>query len=145
MKKFLSVLIIGLMGACFATNSVTVFKSGVAKRAIPLALGAAKSVQLTGTATSTLNVTTEGFGDLYQVVTLGHTGAAVSTVNVIVGGQPGDVIVLQTKTATEDVVILDTTGINIGGNRTLSDPADKLMLFRRDASNWDELGFDDNN
>ena len=147
MKRIISVFLVAvLISVSFATNSTTTFVSGTAKRGIPLALGVAQSTQLTGTTSSTLNITTQGFGDLSGFVTLGHTGAAVSTINVIVGGQIGDIITLQTKTATEDVVISENATIFLGAaTRTLSDPEDKIKLMKRTATIWDEVGFFDNN
>ena len=150
MNKLICVIIaVALAGFCFATslstNSQTTFVGGVAKRTIVGALGAGHTVNLTGTSSSTLNLTTTGFGALDGVVNLNHVSFAVSTVNVIVGGSVGDFVVLQTTRASEDVVVLDTTGINLNANRTLTDPADKLILFKRSATNWDEFGFYDNN
>jgi len=145
MKKIVAGLLISAsIGFSASTNWQVTSVAGKAQRTIALALGPDIALQQT---TSTLNVAqTQGRGDLYQIMTLGHTGAAVSTINVITGGTAGDIVVLQTKVATEDVVVVNGSSIHLGAStRTLANPQDKLFLFRRSATQWDEVGFFSNN
>ena len=147
-KIFSFVLLVCLIcGLSFsATNTRMSFINGVSKRTIPWAMGTSVTINVDGTSDCTVTISyTTGYGSLQQIAMLKNTGVAITTVNAITGGEIGDIIIFETCRASEDVVFGDVTGLNLGDNRTLSDPADKLILWKRNATNWDELGYYNNN
>jgi len=153
LNKSIVLLVLVLFSFVFgaSTNFVPMSVAGKATATIPLALGAAY-VQTLTTADAdsiTINVaSTTGRGDLPQIMTLKNRGVAITTVDVMVitNMKTGDIVGLQSERASEDMVIKEGTGLNLGAaTRTLSDPADRLWLFKRDATNLDEFLFNDNN
>lgn len=153
MNKAIVLLTVVLFSFGFSasTNFVPMSVAGKGTATIPLALGAAVVQTLTtaDAASITINVSaTTGRGELPQVMTLKNRGVAITTVDVIVitSMQTGDIVGLQSERASEDMVIVEGTGLNLGAaTRTLSDPADRLWLYKRNATNLDEFLFNDNN
>ena len=149
MKKILVLLM--LVASIFAidTNFVNMRVAGISERTIPLALGASVSNALTGTSSITLNIaTTTGRGNLSQWAKLSNTGVAISTVDVILLDNlvVGDIVLLQTTLASEDVVFVDDgSTIYLGAaTRTLSAPGDILMLQKFSSTAVREINFVDN-
>lgn len=153
-KEFLLCLLVACFLASFVmaadTNWQLTRVAEKATRTIPMALGSAITEALDGTSSITLNVdATTGRGELPQIMTLSNVGQAISTIDVIVldNMSVGDVVILQTYRASEDVVVLeDDSTIYLGGeSRTLSDPADELWLRKKSSTEIVEVGYFDNN
>jgi hypothetical protein len=60
-------------------------------------------------------------------------------------GEKGDVVILSSANTARDIYIVSGTNFKLGGNVTLSDPADKLMLIAIGTSTWHKISFADNN
>ena len=155
MKKLLISLLI-LVSLGFSTNWTNMNVDGKATRTIPLALGSAIVVHINegittpSASSATVNIAeTAGRGSLGQIQTLSNQGVAISTVDVLVIDDMliGDIVLIQTERASEDVVIVDdgSTILLGGATRTLSDPADLLGIMKISATAVREVFFVDNN
>ena len=151
MHKYL-IVALAIFTMCFgaSTNWQKTIVAGKSTRTIPMALGAELTTTLTGSSSITLSVqATTGRANLPQIMSLSNSGTAISTVDVIVLDNVaiGDILILKTALASEDVVVVeDDSTIFLGAeSRTLSDPADELWLRKFSASAVKEVGFYDNN
>lgn len=165
MRKILFLLIM-LMSFAFSanTNWVGMRVADVYTRTIPLSLGAALATELDSVTTPdassvTLSVlATTGRGELPQIMTLRNAysgtnlvspnGSAITTIDVIVitTMSIGDIVILQTGIASEDVVVVDDgSTIFLGAaTRLLSGLSDDLWLRKFSATALKEVGFYDN-
>lgn len=76
-----------------------------------------------------------------------ETEGAVSTddLETISGGYAGQILVLQAANSARTVVAKDGTGnLQLGGDRSLDNTEDKLMLINLNGNTWHELSFSDN-
>jgi len=112
----------------------------------------AKFIRLTVSVTSVEPDTADsGLVTVIQSYTTLDTSAnaAVNTVNRITTANIdiGSILVIQSELASQDIVLTETGGNLILGatTRTLTDPADKLMLIKASATEFQELSFVDVN
>ena len=152
MKNIVIALLLTVtMGFCADTNWQKTNVAGKSTRTIPMALGAAVTIiPSNGIVTANLVITaTTGRGDLPQIIKISSAGNAITTVNAmtLTNMAVGDVIYIQSALASEDVVVVeDDSTIYLGGEtRTLSDPADILIIQKFSSTAVREVGFVDNN
>jgi len=73
-----------------------------------------------------------------------ESDGASDDLDTISGGTEGDILIIRAEHTDRTVVAKDGTGnLNLGGDRTLDNTQDRLMLVNN-GSGWDELSFADN-
>jgi len=88
---------------------------------LDLKLDGVTSIDVSG---ATLNV----YGSYNQIDT--EDDAAVSTVNIISQLNAGDIVIIRSSLASQDIVFQESNVLHLGGaTRTLSDPSDIIMLM----------------
>jgi len=104
-----------------------------------------------------LTIAEDGNGDGVITVTQSYhvvdteSDASTDNLDIINGGNPGDILVLQTINFARDVTLRDLNSGPTSGNiqlsnatRTLSARSSKIILIRGIDGNWEELSYSAN-
>lgn len=73
-----------------------------------------------------------------------EASAASDDLDVINGGEIGDILVLGTSTSSRDVTVKNSASIECGSDRVLSDVSKRITLIKRSSTVWTMLAFADN-